>query len=195
MKIRVFSRKSDLAIIQAREFSDYLKSKHPFVEIEFLTRSTSGDRDLKTPLSEMPIEGVFTNDLRNELINNNCDLIVHSWKDLPIEVGDKNKIAATLKRADKRDILFLKKNKTMDSKKITIICSSPKRKYNLENFIKNYLPQKFDEINFENIRGNIPTRFKKFFENPNSDGFVVAKAAIDRLLLNNYYEFNELKQL
>jgi porphobilinogen deaminase len=42
-----------------------LQSKHPFVEIEFLTRSTSGDKDLKTPLSEMPTEGVFTNDLRD----------------------------------------------------------------------------------------------------------------------------------
>ena len=194
MKIRVLSRKSDLAIIQAREFSDYLASKHPFVEIEFLTRSTSGDKDLKTPLSEMPTEGVFTNDLRDELINNKCDLIVHSWKDLPIEVGDKTKIAATLKRADKRDILFLKKNITLDSKKITILCSSPRRQYNLENFIENYLPQKFDEVCFENIRGNIPTRFKKFLEDPNSDGFIVAKAAIDRLLLNNYSEFNELKK-
>ena len=118
MKIRILSRKSDLAIIQAREFSDYLQSKHPFVEIEFLTRSTSGDKDLKTPLSEMPTEGVFTNDLRDELINNKCDLIVHSWKDLPIEVGDKTKIAATLKRADKRDILFLKKTMFFSLKKI-----------------------------------------------------------------------------
>ncbi len=193
MKIRILSRKSDLAIIQAREFSDYLQSKHPFVEIEFLTRSTSGDKDLNTPLSEMPTEGVFTNDLRDELINNKCDLIVHSWKDLPIEVGEKTKIAATLKRADKRDILFLKKNKKMDSKKITILCSSPRRQYNLENFIENYLPQKFDEVYFKNIRGNISTRFKKFLEDPNSDGFIVAKAAIDRLLLNNYSEFNELK--
>ena len=193
MKIRVLSRKSDLAIIQAREFSDYLQSKYPFVEIEFLTRNTSGDKDLKTPLSEMPTEGVFTNDLRDELINNKCDLIVHSWKDLPIEVGDKTKIAATLKRADTRDILFLKKNKKIDSKKITILCSSPRRQYNLKNFIKNYLPQKFNEVVFENIRGNIPTRFKKFMENPESDGFIVAKAAIDRLLLNNYSEFNELK--
>jgi len=30
-------------------------------------------------------------------------------------------------------------------------------------------------------------------EDPDSDGFIVAKAAIDRLLLNNYSEFNELK--
>ena len=35
MKIRVLSRKSDLAIIQAREFSDYLQLKYPFIEIEF----------------------------------------------------------------------------------------------------------------------------------------------------------------
>ena len=140
----------------------------------------------------MPTEGVFTNDLRDELINNKCDLIVHSWKDLPIEVGDKTQIAATLKRADKRDILFLKKNKKMDSKKITILCSSPRRQYNLENFIENYLPQKFDEVCFENIRGNIPTRFKKFLEDPNSDGFIVAKAAIDRLLSNNSVSYTHL---
>ena len=109
MKIRVLSRKSDLATIQAREFGDYLNSKYPDIQIEYLTRSTSGDKDLTTPLAQMPTEGVFTNDLREELINNKCDLIVHSWKDLPIEVGAKTKIVATLKRAYKRDILFVKK--------------------------------------------------------------------------------------
>ena len=87
MKIRVLSRKSDLAIIQANEFGEYLKSKFPDTQIEYITKSTSGDKDLVTPLSEMPSEGVFTNDLRHELIHNKCDLIVHSWKDLPIEVG------------------------------------------------------------------------------------------------------------
>jgi len=64
MKIRVLSRKSDLATIQAREFGDYLNSKYPDIEIEYLTRSTSGDKDLTTPLAKMPTEGVFTNDLR-----------------------------------------------------------------------------------------------------------------------------------
>ena len=193
MKIRVLSRKSDLAVIQAYEFGEYLKSKFPKIKLEYVKKSTSGDQDLITPLSEMPSEGVFTNDLRDELINNKCDLIVHSWKDLPIEVGNKTKISATLERADKRDILFIKKNKTHNNK-LSILCSSPRRKYNLINFIENYLPQKYDEIIFENIRGNIPTRFKKFLENPLSDGFIVAKAAIDRILLNNFSEFNELKK-
>ena len=118
MKIKVLSRKSDLATIQAREFGKYLNSKYPDIQIDYITKSTSGDKDLITPLSEMPIEGVFTNDLREELITKKCDLIVHSWKDLPIEVGNKTKIAATLQRADKRDILFLKKNKKMIKKKL-----------------------------------------------------------------------------
>ncbi len=127
MKIRILSRKSDLAVIQAYEFGEVLLSKYPSLKSNYITKSTSGDIDLKTPLSQMPSEGVFTNDLRDELINNKCDLIVHSWKDLPIEVGEKTKIAATLKRADKRDILFLKKNITLDSKKITILCPRRRR--------------------------------------------------------------------
>ena len=195
MKIKVLSRKSDLATIQAREFGEYLNSKYPDIQINYITKSTSGDKDLVTPLSEMSTEGVFTNDLREELINKKCDLIVHSWKDLPIEVGNKTKIAATLQRADKRDILFLKKNKNNDKKEITILCSSPRRQYNINNFIKNFLPKKYEEIKFENIRGNIPTRFKKFLQNPSSDAFIVAKAAIDRILLNNIPEFDELKKI
>ena len=193
MKIRVLSRKSDLAIIQAHEFGDYFKTKFPKTDIEYVTKSTSGDKDLTTPLSEMPSEGVFTNDLRDELINNKCDLIVHSWKDLPIEIGNKTIISSTLKRLDKRDILFLKKDKFRKDDSITIFCSSPRRKYNLESFVKNFLPHKYNKINFENIRGNIPTRFKKFI-NSETDGFIVAKAAIDRILLNQMPQFKELKK-
>ena len=121
MKIRVLSRKSDLAIIQANEFGEYLKSKFPDTQIEYITKSTAGDKDLVTPLSEMPSEGVFTNDLRDQLIHNQCDLIVHSWKDLPIEVGKQTIIASTLKRSDKRDILFIKKNKIIMGRNTQVI--------------------------------------------------------------------------
>ena len=194
MKIRVLSRKSDLAIIQAYEFGNYLKTKFPDIHIEYITKSTSGDKDLTTPLSAMSSEGVFTNDLRDELIKNKCDLIVHSWKDLPIEVGDKTIISSTLKRADTRDILFIKKNEVNQDGSISVLCSSPRRKYNIENFIKNYLPKKYKKITFNNIRGNIPTRFKKFLNDAECDGFIVAKAAIDRILLNQIPRFQELKK-
>ncbi|MDC6448439.1 hypothetical protein PQZ42_05130, partial [Alphaproteobacteria bacterium] len=59
-KINILSRKSDLAVIQAHEFGKELLSKHPLMKINFKTKSTSGDKDLQTPLSEMSTEGVFT---------------------------------------------------------------------------------------------------------------------------------------
>jgi len=195
MKIRILSRKSDLAVIQAYEFGEYLKFKFPKVEIDYLKRSTSGDNDLTTPLSEMPMEGVFTNDLRNELIKNNCDLIIHSWKDLPLDVGNQTEVAITLDRADPRDLFFIKKNsvkKINEDNSISIFSSSPRRQYNLESFVKNYLPFKIENIKFEDIRGNILTRFKKFLDE-NVDGFVVAKAAIDRLLKADKNHFPDLR--
>ena len=193
-KVRILSRKSDLAIIQAKEVGNQLLNKYSDLKIEYLTKSTTGDKDFKTPLSQMSSAGVFTDDLREDLINNKCDIIVHSWKDLPLDLGNKTFIAGTLKRADQRDIFFVKKNNISQIKKsnmISILSSSPRRVYNLESFAKNYLPFDIDEINFINIRGNIPTRFKKFI-NGSEDSFIVAKAAIDRLLNNKLNQFQDL---
>ena len=108
-KIRILSRKSDLAVIQAYEVGNYLLKNFPNLNIEYLTKSTSGDKNLETPLHDMPTPGVFTDDLRADLINKKCEMVVHSWKDLPIDIGNKSVIAATLPRADQRDIFFIKK--------------------------------------------------------------------------------------
>ena len=195
--IRILSRKSDLAVIQAKEVGNNILKQYPHLKIEYITKSTSGDKDLKTPLFQMPNPGVFTDDLRKDLVNKKCDIVIHSWKDLPLDLGDKTFIAGTLPRADQRDILFVKKDKISKikiNKTISILSSSPRRVYNLDFFIRDYLPLEIKKINFMNIRGNIPTRFKKFI-NGNEDGFVVAKAAIDRLLSNNIKEYDHLSYL
>ena len=196
-KIRILSRKSDLAVIQARQVGKKIQEHFPTIKIEYITKKTSGDIDLKTPLSEMGSAGVFTDDLRDDLIANKCDLAVHSWKDLPLDLGSDTVLAGSLKRSDQRDILFVKKNSLENihkNKTITILSSSPRRMYNLDPFIKNYLPFNLDKIVFENIRGNIPSRFKKFLEG-NADGLVMAKAAVDRLLNNQIQEFDDTAKI
>ena len=195
--LKILSRKSNLAVVQAQQVGNKIQEKFPFIKIEYITKKTTGDIDLKTPLSEMGNTGVFTDDLRKDLIANRCDLAVHSWKDLPLDLGLETVLAGTLKRADQRDILFIKRNsqeKIKKIKKINILSSSPRRIYNLESFIKNYLPFDLDKIEFENIRGNIPSRFKKFL-NGNSDGLVMAKAAVDRLLDNGIQEFSNIAKI
>ena len=162
--IRILSRKSDLAQIQAKLVGLEIKHKFPHLNISYLTKITEGDIDRKSPLSEMKETGVFTDDLRRSLIANECDIIVHSWKDLPIDVGTKTIISGSLKRADERDILLVNKNKIdqiKKYKKISILSSSPRRVYNLKDFILNYFPFKCEDVTFQNVRGNIPTRLKK----------------------------------
>ena len=197
INLKILSRKSNLAVIQAQQVGRKIKDNFPHIKIDYITKKTSGDIDLQTPLSEMGSTGVFTDDLRNDLIANKCDMAVHSWKDLPLDLGSETVLAGSLKRADQRDILFIKKssqNHINKNKKIIILSSSPRRIYNLNSFIKNYLPFKIVNIEFKNIRGNIPSRFNKFIEGE-ADGLVIAKAAIDRILNNPIVEFNEVSKI
>ena len=184
--VKIISRKSDLATIQAFLVGDAIKTKKNNISLDFIYKDTKGDIDLTTPLSQLPEIGVFTSDLRESLINEEADLAVHSWKDLPIKLTNGTKIVGTLPRADMRDIIFFKKKnieKIKKYKNLTLLTSSPRREYNLSSFLNNALPFDTKKINFENIRGNIPTRLNKYF-NGDSDGIVLAKAAIDRLLAN-----------
>ena len=64
----------------------------------------------------------------------------------------------------------------------------------MELFVKEYLPFNIKESNFINIRGNIPTRFRKFIEGE-EDSFILAKAALDRLINNNINEFKKLSKI
>ena len=47
-------------------------------KIIFKTKDTSGDIDLTTPLHKMPEMGVFTSDIREELLSGKADIAVHS---------------------------------------------------------------------------------------------------------------------
>ena len=84
--IRILSRNSSLAKIQAHLLADYLQKKFPDINVTHSYRDTKGDIDLTTPLSKMPEQGVFTSDLRDALLNDEADIVVHSLQDFPIEI-------------------------------------------------------------------------------------------------------------
>ena len=185
--IKIISRKSDLAIIQAKLVGDAIANSQTDLNIEYIHKDTRGDIDLTTPLSKLPEIGVFTSDLRQSLIDNDADLAVHSWKDLPISLEKGTSVVGTLPRADMRDILLIKKSKInliKKSKSIVISTSSPRRSYNISYFLTKATPFDIKKISFSDIRGNIPTRLSKFISGK-SDGIVLAKAALDRILENS----------
>ena len=181
--IKIISRKSDLAVIQAEIVANALKQADKDISVSFIKKETEGDIDQLTSLSKLSNIGVFTNDIRDSLLNNEADLAVHSLKDLPIEDQKDTLIVSMLERADSRDILFLKKDifENYNYKELRILTSSPRRVYNFSNFLESLIPFNPSNITFEDVRGNIPTRLEKLL-NGDCQGLIVAKAAIDRLI-------------
>lgn len=195
MRLTLAARRSELARIQAFQVGRAIQNAHPQITIEYSFHESLGDKNQNDPLWQMPEKGVFTQDLRAGLLAGRYDLAVHSWKDLAIEDDGETEIAATLPRADMRDLILVRRERWEEVRRagrMTILTSSPRRSYNLDSFLRTALPPPINELVFEPVRGNVPTRVSKMW-NPGADGLIVAKAAIDRLLQAPEEEFATTK--
>lgn len=196
MRLKISARKSDLARLQAYRVGDALKKAHPGMDIEYRFKESLGDINLTDPLWKIPEKGVFTEDFYGELLRGETDMVVHSWKDLPTEAKPDTSIVATMPRADQRDLLLIKKShfeKIRATKNLRVFSSSPRREYNLTPFFRSHLPFGLENVSFESVRGNIPTRVRKLLEADTTDALIVAKAALDRLLSADEEEFREVR--
>jgi hydroxymethylbilane synthase len=188
MRLKIASRSSDLARIQAFQVARALKAVAPTLEVEFEFRASLGDQNLDVPLASWGSKGVFTQDFFEDLKSGRYDMVVHSWKDLPTEDREGTLIAGTLERADMRDLLLVpieawehaQKNGTLE-----ILSSSPRRANNLKD-IHTLMPGNL-KIEFHDVRGNVPTRIGKMFGE--NRALILAKAALDRLLSAPEAEF------
>jgi hydroxymethylbilane synthase len=195
MRVTIASRRSDLARIQAYQVGEALCAAHPQIEINYSFHESLGDKNLNDPLWKMPEKGVFTQDFREGLLRGDFDLVVHSWKDLAIEDDPETEIVATLPRADQRDVLLVPEDRwpwVSAKGHISIFTSSPRRAHNLNSFLRGAVPA-INSPDFQDVRGNVPTRVRKLLESDKVDGLIVAKAALDRLLEAPQPEFAEMQ--
>lgn len=195
MRLRVSGRSSDLSRIQIHHVANAFRTAAPDIEITAHFRESLGDRMQHDPLWAMPEKGVFTEDFVEDLRAGRTDLVVHSWKDLPTERAAGTRVAATLPRADPRDILLVRRDlwrTVRPGSKISILSSSPRRAHNLTPFFAWALPMQNLEIEFAPVRGNVPTRIRKLIGGEHH-GLVVAKAALDRLLTSTDDEWASMR--
>jgi hydroxymethylbilane synthase len=182
MRLRLLSRGSDLAVLQARLVAAALTARWPGLEIDTLVRTSAGDRQPDVALTVPSDKGLFTADLSAALAAGEADAVVHSWKDLPVEGRRDTVIAATLERADPRDVLLVRRDVAAARPgAIAVLTSSPRRSAQLEQTLSGLLPWTVDTVVARPVRGNIPTRLRKLLAR-DGDGLIVAKAALDRLL-------------
>lgn len=183
MKIKIATRQSELAMYQANFVANEIKKSIKDVEVELIPMTSEGDQTNK-PLHEIGGKGLFISTLESALESNKVDIAVHSLKDVPASLDPKFKIINVFKRESPSDLLLSKDGKSFSDflENATIGTSGPRRKAQI-----NYLRPDIKTIP---VRGNIATRINKLNEGC-FDGLVVAKAAINRLgLQQNSYEFS-----
>ena len=191
------SRGSPLALAQSRHIMAELKKAWPGRNFEIHIIKTEGDRlaETENPGDVKLGKGLFTSELERALLAGEIDLAVHSLKDLPTSSPEGLMIAAVPKRADARDVLVTRGPDLVPQSPGSWVTASgslrrvllgPELQYGA--ILATGSPRREAQIRLVRsdlkvapIRGNIDTRLRKFRENPDWSGIILALAGIERL--------------
>lgn len=174
--LRIGTRESELAVWQATTVAELLAEQGYHSELVYI--KSEGDIDLKTPLYEIGVQGIFTRSLDIALLNNRIDIAVHSMKDVPTQLPNGIAQAAVLKRGSHKDLLVVSREYSVSSlltshdSQLTIATSSIRRKAQWLH--------RYPNTTVENLRGNVNTRLKKLSES-NWHGAIFAAAGLERI--------------
>lgn len=180
MTVRLGTRGSELALAQAAIAADALRASG-IGPIEIVTMATRGDRiSRRNARGGWEVtDGQFTGELERALLDDELDVVVHSFKDLPTLGDQRLCIAAVLLRADPRDCLLTAASDPEQHSPLDVLpfgariaTSSPRRAAQLARARPDLVAMP--------IRGNVPSRIARL-ERGEFDGLVVAAAGLDRL--------------
>lgn len=175
-RIRVGSRGSRLAVIQAEIVMRQMEEIFPDVSTELVTFTTTGDRIQDRPLDRIGGKGLFVRELDEALASGEVDMTVHSLKDLPQELPEGLPIAAYSVREDPRDVLILPEGRDEPDLSLPIGTSSMRRSIQIRELYRDAVTAP--------VRGNVETRLRKLDEGQYS-ALVMAAAGIKRIGLEH----------
>lgn len=171
---RLATRRSPLAIQQAREVAELLRSASSGLEVQLVTLDTLGDEQREQPLASIGGQGVFVKEVQVAVLDGRADIAVHSAKDLPSLDSEDLFIAAVPERKDPRDALIGSRLDSIPPGGL-VATGSVRRKAQLA-WVR-------PDLTFAQLRGNIGTRLRKASR---FDATVIAVAALERLGLMNH---------
>lgn len=171
------SRGSELALWQTNFVKSKLEEFFPAINLEIKIIKTTGDKMLDVALAKIGDKGLFTKQIEAALLSGEIDLAVHSLKDLQTVQPDGLEIGAVSERELPNDVLISKHHASIDElpENAKVATGSLRRK----SQILNYRP----DLQIYEIRGNVPTRLKKF-EESDLDAMILAFAGVHRLGLD-----------
>lgn len=170
--LRLGTRASLLARTQSGTVADALRAATGR-EVELVPITTDGDV-LTGPLAQLGGTGVFVAALRDALLRGDCDLVVHSMKDLPTGAVEGLEIGAVPERAPVGDVLCSRDGLNLATlpRGAVVGSGSPRR-------VAQLLRRRPDLV-VRGIRGNVDTRLRKVDEGE-YDAIVLAEAGLVRI--------------
>jgi hydroxymethylbilane synthase len=180
LKVIIGSRGSALALWQANFVKREFEKKNKNISVEIKIIKTKGDKILDVALSKIGDKSLFTKELEIQLLNKKIDLAVHSLKDLQTEIPKGLMLAAVTKRHNVQDVLIARKKGTsiFSLPDGAIVATGSLRR-------KCQLLHLRPDLNLVELRGNVPSRIKKFLES-DWDAIILARAGVERLKLNKH---------
>ncbi len=174
-RIRIGTRGSPLALIQAQIVAGMLEKSHPEVKITVIPIKTKGDKEKKIALWKVGGKGLFVKEIEAALIGGDVDVAVHSMKDVPYATSEGLVIGAVPKREDPRDALVTR-NGFDGADKIpngAVLGTSSLRRRAIINSLR-------PDIDVVGLRGNVETRVRKV-KDKKVDAIILAMSGIIRL--------------
>lgn len=170
------TRGSRLALAQVELVASALRDAHPAVSLEVREIRTEGDVNA-APLSLIGGLGVFTKAIEDALLHGECDIAVHSLKDLPADLPPGLVLAAVPPREDPRDALVTRDGVPLASLPAGArIGTGSGRRAVLLRMMR-------ADVRTVEIRGNVDTRIRKL-DAGECDAIVLACAGLKRLGLH-----------
>ena len=176
VKLRIGTRGSPLALIQAETVRDRLAAAHPAladtIAIEVIR--TTGDKVRDRALSEIGGKGLFAKEIEEALLAGAIDLAVHSMKDMPTWLPDGLAIVCQLEREDPRDALIARDAGSIaELRRGAVVGSASLRR-------RAQLLMARPDLEVVPFRGNVDTRLKKLAAGE-VDATLLAMAGLRRL--------------
>ncbi|UWF77379.1 MULTISPECIES: hydroxymethylbilane synthase [Microbacterium] len=170
--IRLGTRRSALAQAQSGQVAAALE-KAAGRPVELVPITSEGDTN-RASLSEIGGRGVFATRLREALLAGDCDILVHSLKDLPTAVPEGLVIAATPPREDARDVVITRGGTPLHELRSgsTVGTGAPRRIAQVRRRAPHAQPV--------DIRGNVDSRLERVASGE-LDAVILAAAGLSRL--------------
>ncbi|WP_017429240.1 hydroxymethylbilane synthase [Vreelandella jeotgali] len=177
-KLRIATRKSQLAMWQAEHVRERLMTTHPELDVELVAISTKGDKIIDTPLAKIGGKGLFVKELEEAMLDGRADIAVHSMKDVPMSFPEGLGLSVILDGSDPTDAFVSNHYRDVDDLPEGAKVGTASLRRGLQ------LREARPDLEILNLRGNVQTRLGKL-DDGEFDAIILATSGLKRLGLED----------